>query len=71
VVRGEPGVGKTAILEYVAGQASGCRVVRAVGVQSEMELAFAALHQVLAPVMDRIERLPVPQRDALRTTKRR
>jgi len=46
VVHGEPGVGKTALLEYLAGQASGCRVVRAVGVQSEMELAFAVLHQL-------------------------
>ena len=67
VVRGEPGVGKTALLEYVVEQASGCRVVRAAGVQSEMELAFAGLHQLLAPMLDRLERLPVPQRDALRT----
>jgi DNA-binding CsgD family transcriptional regulator len=67
VVRGEPGVGKTALLDYVVEQASGCRVVRAAGVQSEMELAFAGLHQLLAPMLDRLERLPVPQRDALRT----
>jgi DNA-binding CsgD family transcriptional regulator len=67
VVRGEPGVGKTALLEYVAEQASGCWVARAAGVQSEMELAFAGLHQLLSPMMDRIERLPVPQRDALQT----
>jgi DNA-binding CsgD family transcriptional regulator len=67
VVRGEPGVGKTALLEYLVEQASGCRVVRAVGVQSEMELAFAGLHQLLAPILDHVERLPVPQRDALRT----
>src|SRR6059058_1008469 len=67
VVRGEPGVGKTALLEYLAGQASGCRVVRAVGVQSEMELAFAALHQLCAPMVDRLERLPGPQREALGT----
>ena len=67
VVRGEPGVGKTALLEYVVEHASGCRVVRAAGVQSEMELAFAGLHQLLAPMLDRLERLPVPQRDALRT----
>ena len=64
---GEPGVGKTALLEYLAGQASGCRVERAVGVQSEMELAFAGLHQLCASMLDRLERLPVPQRDALRT----
>src|SRR6266699_2169842 len=67
VLCGEPGVGKTALLEYVAEHASGCRVVRAAGVQSEMELAFAGLHQLLAPLLDRLERLPVPQRDALRT----
>jgi DNA-binding CsgD family transcriptional regulator len=67
VVRGEPGVGKTALLEYIIEQASGCRVARAAGVQSEMELAFAALHQLCAPMLDRLERLPAPQRDALRT----
>src|SRR6202522_2836786 len=67
VVHGEPGVGKSALLEYLAGRASGCRVVRAAGVESEMELAFAGLHQLLAPVLDRVERLPGPQRDALRT----
>jgi DNA-binding CsgD family transcriptional regulator len=67
VVRGEPGVGKTALLDYVAGKAAGCRVLRAAGVQSEMELAFAGLHQLLAPMLERIERLPAPQRDALRT----
>jgi DNA-binding CsgD family transcriptional regulator len=67
VVHGEPGVGKTALLEYLAGQASGCRVVRAGGVQSEMELAFAVLHQLCAPMLGRLERLPAPQRDALRT----
>jgi DNA-binding CsgD family transcriptional regulator len=67
VVRGEPGVGKSALLDYLVGHAGGCRVVRAAGVQSEMELAFAGLHQLLAPVLDRADRLPVPQRDALRT----
>src|SRR3989475_8510978 len=67
VVRGEPGVGKSALLEYVAGRASGCRVARAAGVQSEMELAFAGLHQLCAPMLDRLERLPAPQRDALGT----
>jgi len=66
VVRGEPGVGKTALLDYIVEQA-GCRVVRAAGIQSEMELAFAGLHQLCAPMLDRLERLPVPQRDALRT----
>jgi DNA-binding CsgD family transcriptional regulator len=66
VVRGEPGVGKTALLEYVAEGAKGCRVARAIGVQSEMELAFAGLHQLCAPMLDRLEPLPVPQREALR-----
>src|SRR5882672_9434510 len=67
VVRGEPGVGKTALLGYLVERASGCRVVRAAGVQSEMELAFAGLHQLCAPMLDLLERLPAPQRDALRT----
>ena len=67
VVYGEAGVGKTALLEYLATHAPGCRVVRAAGAQSEMELAFAGLHQVCAPMLDRVEHLPVPQRDALRT----
>jgi hypothetical protein len=66
VVHGEPGIGKTALLEYLAGRASGCRVVRVMGVQSEMELAFAGLHQLCAPMLDHLEALPVPQRDALR-----
>src|SRR5262245_50009723 len=67
VVSGEPGVGKTALLDYLAERASGCRVAAAAGVQSEMELAFAGLHQLLAPMLDRLERLPGPQREALRT----
>src|ERR1700685_427437 len=67
VVRGEPGVGKTALLDYLAAQAQGCRVVRVSGVQSEMEFVFAGLHQLLAPMLDRLEQLPGPQRDALRT----
>src|SRR5215472_682096 len=69
VVRGDPGVGKTVLLDHLAGRApgSGCRVARAVGVQSEMELAFAGLHQLCAPMLDHAERLPVPQRGALRT----
>jgi DNA-binding CsgD family transcriptional regulator len=69
VVRGDPGVGKTMLLDYLAGRAAdaGCQVVRAAGVQSEMELAFAGLHQLCTPLMDRAERLPGPQRDALRT----
>src|SRR6202012_4701648 len=66
-VRGQPGVGKTALLDSVPGRASGCRVLRAAGVQSEMELAFAGLHQLCAPMLDHAEALPVPQREALRT----
>jgi DNA-binding CsgD family transcriptional regulator len=67
VVRGEPGVGKTALLDYLAEQATGCRVARVAGVQSEMELAFAGLHQLCAPMLDRLQHLPAPQRAALRT----
>src|SRR5437588_1647994 len=65
VVSGEPGVGKTALLESVIGSASGFRVMRAVGVESEIELAFAALQQLCAPMLDRLDRLPAPQQDAL------
>ena len=67
VVRGEPGVGKTVLLDYLAGRARECRVARAVGVQTEIELAFAGLHQLCAPMLGRARHLPVPQRDALRT----
>jgi DNA-binding CsgD family transcriptional regulator len=67
VVAGEPGVGKTALLEYLARHSPGCRVARAAGVQSEMELAFAGLHQLCAPLLDHLADLPLPQRDALRT----
>ena len=66
VAIGEPGAGKTALLEYLAGRAPGCQVARASGVQSEMELAFAGLHQLCAPMLGRAAQLPVPQRDALR-----
>jgi AAA ATPase domain len=66
VLRGESGVGKTALLEYVAERASGCCVARAAGVQSEMELAFAGLQQLCAPLVERLDGLPDPQRDALR-----
>jgi hypothetical protein len=67
VVRGEPGVGKTELLEYAIESASRLRVVRAFGVESEMELAFAGLQQLCAPMLDQLERLPGPQRDALAT----
>ncbi len=66
VLRGEAGVGKTALLEFVAERAAGCRIVRVVGVQSEMELAYAGLHQLCAAMLDRVAGLPGPQRDALR-----
>jgi tetratricopeptide (TPR) repeat protein len=65
VVRGEPGVGKTALLNNAIQSASGFRIARAAGVESEMELAFAAVHQLCAPMLDRLERLPGPQHDAL------
>ena len=67
VVSGEAGVGKTALLEYLSQQASGCRLARAAGVQSEMELPFAGLHQLCAPMLDNLPHLPRPQREALRT----
>jgi DNA-binding CsgD family transcriptional regulator len=65
VVCGEAGVGKTALLQFAIGSASGFRVVRAIGVESEMELAFAALQQLCAPMLDHQDRLPAPQQDAL------
>src|SRR3984957_10316365 len=67
LVRGERGVGKSALLDYLAGRAAGCRVVRAIGVESEMELAFAGRHHLLASMLHRMDRLPGPQREAMRT----
>jgi predicted ATPase len=68
VVRGEAGAGKTALLDHVVAEtAADCLVVRAAGVESEMELAFAGLHQVCGPFIGRLDRLPGPQRDALQT----
>jgi DNA-binding CsgD family transcriptional regulator len=68
VLRGEAGVGKTALLGYLAGRASsGCRIARAAGVESEMELPFAGLHQLCAPMLPHLAQLPGPQRDALGT----
>jgi DNA-binding CsgD family transcriptional regulator len=66
VLRGEPGVGKTALLDYVFDHASGFQIARAGGVESEMELPFAGLQQLCAPMRDRLEHLPDPQRAALR-----
>src|SRR4051795_8166020 len=65
VLRGEAGVGKTALLGYVAEQASECRIARVAGVESEMELAFAGLHQLCAPMLDGLAALAEPQREAL------
>src|SRR6202012_2132409 len=65
VLRGEPGIGKTALLDWAVGSAAGLRVVRGAGVESEMELAFAALHQLCAPMLDKLAGLPDPQRAAL------
>ncbi|WP_141579340.1 AAA family ATPase [Actinomadura sp. WMMA1423] len=65
VLRGEAGVGKSALLRHTAESAADMRVVRAVGAESEMELAFASLHLLVAPLLDRIDKLPGPQRDAL------
>jgi len=63
---GEPGIGKTALLEYLVENAADTAIVRAFGVESEMELAYASLHQLCAPLFDRLDRLAAPQRDALR-----
>jgi DNA-binding CsgD family transcriptional regulator len=67
MLRGEAGVGKTALLEHAITSASAMSVVRVAGIESEMELAFAGLHQLCAPMLDRLERVPGPQRDALQT----
>jgi DNA-binding CsgD family transcriptional regulator len=68
VLTGEPGIGKTALLEYAVRSAAELTVVRATGAQAEMELAFAALHQVCAPLLASLDKLPSPQRAALETT---
>src|SRR5919108_3908812 len=65
-IRGEAGVGKTALLQYCAGQANGFRVAQIAGVESEMELPFAGLHQICAPMLGRLGALPEPQKVALR-----
>ena len=68
VLRGEPGIGKTALLDYlVAGVLPTCRVERTTGVESEVELPFSGLHQLCAPMLHHLDRLPGPQRDALAT----
>src|SRR6516164_7139864 len=74
VLRGDAGVGKTALLRYLsgrvageAGRAGGWRIASALGVESEMELAYSSLQQLCAPLLDHLDELPVPQRDALAT----
>jgi DNA-binding NarL/FixJ family response regulator len=67
VLRGEAGVGKSALLSYVSDRVAGWQVARAVGLESEMELAYSGLHQLCAPMLDHLDRLPVPQREALAT----
>jgi DNA-binding CsgD family transcriptional regulator len=68
VIRGEAGIGKTALLWYAVRQASGFRITQIAGVESEMELAFAGLHQLCGPMLGRLDALPPPQRAALRVT---
>ncbi|GIM89801.1 AAA family ATPase [Paractinoplanes toevensis] len=68
VLRGEAGIGKSALLGFLAEQAAGCRIGRATGSEAERELAFAGLHQLCGPYLDRLDRLPGPQRDALGST---
>lgn len=67
VLRGEAGVGKSALLEDVVARSQPCRVARAVGIESEMELAYSGLHQLCQPFMSLVDQLPPPQRDALGT----
>jgi hypothetical protein len=62
VVRGEAGIGKTALLDYIQGRASDCRIVRAASVEFEMEIAFAGLHLLCAPILGAVDRLPGAQR---------
>src|SRR3954447_7834942 len=65
VIRGEPGIGKTALLRYTARLATGFRVAQVAGVEAEMELPFAAIHQLCAPLLDQLDALPQPQQNAL------
>src|SRR3954453_21774175 len=65
VVRGEAGVGKSELLRYAVRAATGFQVAQTAGVESEMELPFAGLHQLCAPMLDRLDALPEPQRQAL------
>ena len=65
VLCGEAGIAKTTLLDYVEAHASGCHISRATGIESEMELSFAGLHQLCAPMLDRLDHLPGPQHEAL------
>jgi len=67
VLRGEAGVGKSALLESLVNRSQTCRIARAVGIESEMELAYSGLHQLCQPFLDHIDRLPPPQHEALGT----
>lgn len=67
LLRGDAGVGKTALLDFLAGSADDCTILRSTGVESEMELAFAGLHQLCAPLLGHLSALPQPQREALST----
>jgi AAA ATPase domain len=71
VLRGEAGIGKTALLGYLSAVAEGCQIARIAGVESEMELAYAGLHALCAPMLGRLGQLPIPQRDALNKARRR
>jgi predicted ATPase len=65
LIHGEAGIGKTALLNYVVAAAADMRLLHAAGVESEMELPFASLHQLCLPLLDAVEQIPPPQRDAL------
>jgi DNA-binding CsgD family transcriptional regulator len=67
VLRGDPGIGKSALLEYLVERAHGCRIARVAGIESDVELAFAGVHQLCTSLLDGLDRLPSPQADALRT----
>ncbi|MEJ8661872.1 ATP-binding protein [Streptomyces sp. MS1.AVA.4] len=68
LLHGEAGIGKTTLLEHAAAHADGMRVLRVEGIESEMELAFGGLHQLLLPVLDLLDRLPGPQAGVLRAS---
>jgi AAA ATPase-like protein len=67
VVRGDPGIGKTALLTYLSERVAGWRLTRAVGVESDMQVAFSGFHQWCAPSLGDVEKLPGPQRGAIKT----